>query len=69
VPVGARRVVVLEVHPSDPQEVLLLDAAQERGAPGENERVRFRIRSSDPNSAQAAVLALRANGFTDMEIE
>jgi hypothetical protein len=65
----ASRVAVLEVRSSTAHEALLLDAAQERGAPGDNEGVRYRIRSSDPGAAQAAVEALRANGFTDVELE
>ena len=65
----AGRVAVLGVHSSDAREAVLLDAAHEHGAPGENEPVRYRIKSSEPGVAQAAVLALRAHGFSDVEIE
>lgn len=61
------RVVTLVVESAD--DSVLDAAAREHGAPGENEAVHYRVRSSEPALARMAVIALRDSGFTAADAE
>lgn len=65
---SAARIVLLEVDENGSVEELAAAAAAERGAPGENEAVHYRLRAPGGNSLWQ-VDALRALGFRDVEAE
>ncbi|KNZ33626.1 MAG: hypothetical protein AD742_05630 [Methylibium sp. NZG] len=59
----ASRVVVLDIDPPGSAQSAVERAAQERGAPGEGERVVYLVRAARYVDAESAVAQLEAHGF------